>query len=257
MAYPQYIQMAQVGIHLQIEWINVPTPVSPPHALIIEVANDGELTTNSRRFLIPSATTSVLLDVGPGTWYVRIGACVGNEHGGVVEWSGVYGPCLLFCTTKDIVPSTPSSHVITSTQSILDGVRLFTEQSEDSIAMLEVVKTTQSLCATTTAAHTRYIIVKNGRNYVDCTGIAYPTEYTIRYTHISAFPTKPSITQLKDGMVVSKQTALRPAPRIDSTAQATHTADVTVMRDIEQVKHPRFASHADYVRYMASRARMT
>jgi hypothetical protein len=67
-------------------------------SLLVNVAKDAEFTNSSRQFLIPPSTSSLHLDCGMGTWYVRIGALIGDDSAGMVDWSGIQGPVVVAST---------------------------------------------------------------------------------------------------------------------------------------------------------------
>ena len=241
---PQNIVASSSAGTLVLSWYVIGKPV----AVLVSIASDSLFTQQCRTFMVP-VVGGITLDCGHGFWYIRVGSLHGDNNSGAIEWSGVYGPCLVNTSTA-VVPIRPSNFSIVHTQPITNGHRIHTGLTTPHIAILEY--STESAFPIT---GTKWRYMRDvGRGYVDCMGLEFPHLYNIRATLQPGFPTD-SVVQLLEGRVARQKHAARPLRHADSSARIANVAGEIILREAASIASPRFASNADYVRYIAARAR--
>ena len=220
--------------------------------ITINIANDSEFTQNSRYLCIPQAT-SMILDTGVGSWYVRIGVWVSsNPNEGTIEWSGIVGPVTIK-TQKPVLPLISPKIKVHYNQSILGGVRLHTGKYENYYAILEY--STGNFEASTTK--TLYTFDPS-RGYVDVVGLLKYNTYNIRIASFSDEGQIPqdSVKQVCDWTVLKgKKPTILPKP-LNSTDLTIQKADQALLQDTGEKRTIRFTSGTERTNYLAAKARM-
>ena len=222
-------------------------------AALIQVATDSRMAETVRTFLVPANLGRIDLDVGRAGWFFRIGALIGTAQTGRVDWSDIYGPVPIL-SEKDCIPETVTDVALRFGVSELHGggVRIV---PNDYCGYLFVELTSKSLgeisYATTVWSYAR---IDSEHPAVDLYGLIYAAEKTYAarlYTMtdpVSDLTTR-TVRKFVQCAVVE---GLKPAMQMrsgDSGAYTTHAADAAIAAG----RHQKFASHADYVRFMNAR----
>lgn len=222
--------------------------VTPAKALSVSVANDVEGTVNERTFVVPPIQ-SILLDVGPGAWWARIGAWDGSDLEGRLDWSGVQGPFVV-TSTKPLIKETASSTSVIHTQAIQGGIRFHLGTTDPIWTILEA-STNPKFPASSTA--TRYAFTTKGQ--VECMGLQPNTVYSVRVRTFGpdsgSLPTD-SVKQLSKGIVAHRRQIAKPL-KLSSAADTTVSrGDSMLIRDAKAQPAMRFPSHTFYLKHKAA-----
>lgn len=243
----QGIQCAVIGEKLDIRWVTF----AQAHAISICVANNSEFTENLRHFVLPDVT-SVQLDVGPGSWYVRLGTWSGTVNSGSIDWSNACGP-ITIVSSKPVVPTVPFTLPVIHKQAIQHGVRIFTGVLTPYYVLFETTET-HMFSASTTAY--KYVL-DNGRGSVDCIGLDYNHSYIIRIStfgpDVTKFPTN-SIQQINTGRILYGMRSARPMRHADTGMTTIVKSGNAILHDAKERLNMRFSSHRDYLRFQAAKA---
>ena len=243
-------------------------------SLLVSVATDSEFTVNHRLFLIPPATEGIQLDVGNptavagfvkegsgGLWYARVGALVGDEFQGVVDWSGIQGPTLV--VSGKSVPKEPDCALsVLHTQAIKEGLRLHTDNRDGIYAILEYGTDPRFPASRT---KTNYAL-DVGNGYHDCFGMDTVNTYSVRLrtwgtrTTDPRFPTGHAfavkeVKPLSKAATAHGQTALRSGKPTSGGDLSATRAGTMVVNEAREQGRMRFATSADYMRYLAAKAK--
>jgi len=219
-------------------------------ALSINLANNSEFTENMRHFVIPNVT-SVSLDIGAGTWYIRIGAWIGEPTHGTIEWSTIHGP-VQFNSIRPLLADIPFNSKdlpILHKQSILNGVRIhlgFEIPNYILIAMSEATELPMS------ATKYRYALSKE---YIDWEGLLHPTLYSIRVYRVGLELPSNIIIQLDQGRTFHGLQCSRPLQHSESSSKTASRYESALIRDNDGKTNLRFSSYDDYMRYKIAKAK--
>ena len=223
-----------------------------PVAISVQIATDNEFTTNARTFVIPPMS-GVRLDVGNGVWFFRIGSWLGTTTQGKITWTPVYGPAILpvrKTAVKAKVPTLPLIHA----QGIAEGVRLHTGVHDKSYAIIEY-----SVNARFPGSKTSSVYMFDwGRGYFDCMGLDPLKTYSVRLSTFSKDRDKlpdESIVQLEAFSAAHGKRPIPASKPMDNTMKAIATGDDPILREALGKPFLRFASHAEYLRFTAAKAR--
>ena len=227
--------------------------VGNPYALSVQIAKNIEFTNTIRTFVIPDGT-GISIDAGNGVWYLRVGSWYGTPQTGTVSWTSVYGPALV-ANPKMSVGIRPSSVAILHTQAIEHGIRIHTGRTTPYYVMADVCKDNQSIAASVSSTQYTY---DTGKGYVDIVGLDYAYTYSIR---IATFAEEQSllpvdtIKPMSAGMVVLSKRPARQLRKMESSLTTTSRADATLLKDIARQPKLSFNSHAEYIKYVAAKAK--
>ncbi len=223
-----------------------------PVALSIQVANDADFTTGMRTFIIP-VLPAVGLDIGAGTWYFRVGSWVGTETIGKILWTPVHGPVTIESVKLAIRMPDVTLPVI-HTSPIVNGYRIHTGIDKKTYYVYEHNTDSKFPPGSTV---TRYI-QDWGRGYLDVSDLNPGLTYSIRVATFmgdrSALP-KESVVRVEPFRTFHGKKATKPAKPVDETARAQNRAADPILREAQMKQNMRFASHGDYLRYMAAKTR--
>jgi len=237
------------GPYLNITWERV----GIPYALSVQIAKNIEFTNTIRTFVIPDSS-GISIDAGNGVWYFRVGSWYGSPQTGKVTWTSVFGPALV-ANPKMSVAIRPSSLTILHTQALEHGIRIHTGKTTAYYVMADVCEDNQSIAASISSTQYTY---DTGKGYVDIMGLDYSHTYSIR---IATFVDEPSllpvdtIKPLSAGMVVLSKRPARQLRKLESSVTTTSRADATLLKDIARQSKLSFNSHAEYVKYIAAKAK--
>jgi hypothetical protein len=240
-------------------------------SLLVSVATDSEFTANHRLFLIPPNTEGIHLDVGNptaiagfakagsgGLWYARVGALVGDEFQGVVDWSGIQGPNLV--VSEKSVPKEPECALtLLHTQAIKEGLRLHTNCRDGIYAILEYGTDPQFPASLTKTSYALDV----GNGYHDCFGMDTVNTYSVRLRTWSTDPRLPTgrtfavkeVKSLSKTMIAHGQTALKPGKPTSGGDLSATRAGTMVVNEARETGRMRFSTSADYIRYLSAKAK--
>jgi hypothetical protein len=270
----QNIKAADIGGQLALTW----EVYHECKAITIQLATDIHCTSSIKSFTV-APSSSCILNCGPSTWYIRIGAWVGSQTAGTVVWSGIVGPLVVRPpnATVEWQASPDPIMAVSSTQPLVNGLRIHTNHINPFYMMMDY-STNEALPANETT--TLYSLeVRQG--FVDCTTLpsshipvqfnglrdltksAVPppindVTYTIRITTFAtetdALPSPGVSKQSTEAIIVrgKPKAAIRPHTTADHT---TCLADTVLLREMKNTTTPHFTCYADYIRYVSAKAR--
>lgn len=221
-------------------------------AIAINIATDSEFTENNRLFILPPVT-ACSLDTGTGSWFIRIGAFIGDDKNGTIEWSGIVGPVVIV-SKKSVVPITKSKLKVFNSQPVQKGVRINTHERMPYYAIIEYSKEGAFLSSETNTQYT----YDWGRGYIECVNLSYEYTYHIRVSGFSETPEKlvtDTIRQCSVVSVLSDKKAAKPLVFTSNLDHSVNRADSILVREVRETKNRRFTSYAEYNRYVAGAAR--
>ena len=243
-------------------------------SLLVSVATDSEFTTNHRLFLIPPDAGGVNLDVGNPTavagfakagttgtaWYARVGALVGDEFQGVVDWSGVHGPTPV--VSGKSVPKEPECVLsLLHTQAVKEGLRLHTGYRDGIYALLDYGTDPAFRASLTKTVYAADV----GNGYLDCFGLDTVNTYSVRlrtWETPGVGPAKKPLTfatkdvkSLSKPVVAHAQHALKPGKPTSGGDLSATRAGTMVVNEAREQGRMRFATSADYMRYLSAKAK--
>lgn len=289
MAEPQNIQVVPTADgKLRISWTAIGTPQGDLWGILVGASPDADFRTQSRYFLVPATVGGVALAVGSEYWFVRVGAMVGKENQGKVVWSRIYGPTVLE-GTRPVCEEPANVLQPVHTQAIFEGFRIHTGNYEVFYAFTEVCKDQPGAGGDKfSAGLTKWHYVRHaGRGYVDATGLEYPVRYAVRFRYVKSLPslkademetTTTTTTTTVDGVTTTQTVTTTVAKSIpivtlsagkeyrqvqsakptrynDSVGRSVERADAQLLHEATFNKNMKFASHTDYLRYVAAQAR--
>jgi hypothetical protein len=217
-------------------------------AVSIHVGFDPEFKNSERHFVLPAGVTQCSLDLGPGAWFYRVGAWIGDKHKGHIEWSGIYGPTLLRAR-KAVVPTVPERLKVLDVQSLEGGMRFNTGRMEEYYALAECRR----------AGETRWLYTLDiGVGHFDVAGLALGEAYAFRVFDCggAALPTD-RVHQLGEGVRIQDKVTLSSGRSLNIGDFSDHKAERAVLRDAAERKSMRFSSQADYLKFVAAKAKTT
>ena len=285
MAEPQNICVtATADGKLGISWISFGTPNGNLWGILVAASTDADFLAQSRYFLVPPTVSGVNLALGSTAWFVRVGAMVGTENQGKVAWSRIYGPAVIE-GQRPICEEPVNTLQPVHTQAIFEGFRIHTGNYEVFYAFTEMSKGDDNKFS---AGQTKWHYVRHaGRGYVDATGLEFPNRYAIRFRYVKSLPslkademetTTTTTTTTVEGVTttqtvtttVAKSVPIVPLPAgkeykqvqsarptryNDSVGRSVERADSQLLHEATFNKNMKFASHTDYLRYVAAQAR--
>ena len=215
-------------------------------AISVQVARVPEMSgPTMRHFLLPAGIKGCALDLGPGTWGCRVGAWVGDANRGVVQWSGIYGPVAV-ASPRPLLGVPVERMKVVHVQSLEGGMRFHTGKMEEYYALIEVSRT----------EGVQWKYVRDvGMGYVDCLGLEKGASYSFRL-YDCVMP-EGSLVQLGDGLAVRGKKALTSGPSLNVVDYSEHKAERAVLRDSADRVAMRFPSQADYLKFVAAKAKTT
>jgi len=174
---------------------------------------------------------------------------------GKVDWMPMTRPIFIQTTKEAQLLQKPPMAVI-HTQPITDGVRFHTNLTTPSYTIIEYGQDSKFQAIST---KTRYF-TDPSRGYFDCEGLDPQHTYSIRV----AIPEKPStlpkdtVHILSEWIVFHGKRALKPTKPHNTEDRSQIKRDAVLLREANESNKPmRFASHSDYTKYLAAKARNT
>lgn len=258
----QNIQVRVADERLVVQWELIDAVL--PQGILVQFATNAEFSGGAARYVaLPPATTSIALDTGRGQWWVRVGALVGSEEGGVVDWSGIYGPAAV-SSSKAAVGEFPPRLRIKVKEATLEGARLITGMRDPYYAFI-----TTSTSPEFRVGDTRTVYVRDGgRGVLDLDAFAEGATYSVQVRAlegpIAVLPADGRIAPLCGPAEAAGLQKVKPVVRslgghlrgtVDTaTRQPTGTdmaqaeAHRVLLREARNNPVQRFSSYADYMR---------
>ncbi len=262
---------------LQIQWV---MDISENKGVIVSVMRESEgAETEKRRVFVLPMWSECTLSLEPGNWWIRVGNCEGSMNSGKVQWSGIYGPCLIpgSQTPGSQTPGsqTPGSQIsrsqtpikcpiqVVHSQPTQTGVRLFTDIGRRG-TLIEVCGESEGGAAFPIGATKWYYFFDKGLGWIDCPGLPFPNTYSIR---ISAFDVPPIETIAFPWKYTLPHNCMFEASgtkafhrQISASIKrfqdmSTNTVDNQIVGERNANPTMKFASHADYLKYVAALTR--
>jgi hypothetical protein len=224
-------------------------------AISVQIAKDVEFMDTPRTFVLPPVK-GIALDTGKGDWYYRVGAWVGDKTRGVIEWSGMYGP-LRIETAKPVVSSEPAKLKIQHVQPALDSLIFHTGLYEPYYVVVDYTDSHLGLRAST--AKTVYL-QDQSRGQFHVLNLSAASVYSFRVTtFIGERATLPvgGVKQLGDGLLIGGKRPARASRPGTNTDMAVYAADKAILRGASEKENMRFSSYAEYMQFIAAKARTT
>lgn len=234
---------------LGLEWEAYGSPI----ALSIQVALDTEFTQGARTFVVPKDVKTCALDIGGGKWYYRVGAWIGTDVEGVIDWSGIYGPVSIV-SPKGHVFLQPFPTVITSVNPALNSVIFHTGLYETYYMVVHV--TTKGDFK---ASGLKSIYRKDwGSGSIHVPGLDPALVYSFQLQMISGEKgvlSKGTIRLLTDTYSVKNKRSGMPVRAGSTIDQVNYAADKAILQDAVGRQKIKFGSYSDYWRFQAAKAR--
>lgn len=235
-------------------------------ALHVQVAKAADFTGPSfRAFLLPAATTSVVIDAGSGDWYFRVGAVVGDEVAGSVDWSGSYGPRRLG-GEKAIVPIAPARLKVKRWGQTLEGIWVETGVREPYYTFVDL---STGPGFQSGLIKTLYFLDRGtGRFEID--GLQPDTKYWIRIRtaagqwgligaagRVESLCEAVELADVQRGRAATAIVGSQVRGSVDAVTRQTTGSDRTfaeanrvLLREARENPVQRFSSHSDYLRFV-------
>ncbi len=235
---------------LALQWKTFGSPI----AISIQVALDPEFTQETRTFVLDKSIQTCALDIGRGNWFYRLGAWLGIEAEGIIDWSGIYGPINLLQSNKSFLPLAPFPALITAVKPAYNGVDFHTDKYKPYYLIMHVTKHEDF-----NASHLKTHYKRDwGNACVQLTGLDPLHNYSFQLQMLSSnhstLPTK-NIDLLTEAYVVKNKKAGAPTKPASATEQIRYAADRAVLLDAASRPRPVFKSQSEYLQYKAARAR--
>jgi hypothetical protein len=231
---------------LHLTW----TTMIQVRAIQISVAQNLEFTQATHNFLLPEAAPSCILDLGKGSWFIRVGAWIGDSPGGIVKWSGTIGPVTI-TDSHDAITEKQSPYFIKTSKEIENGYRLFTANVNPNYMYVEVSDDSKFPAGTTKS----FFMYDWGSGHIDVKPLNENLIYYVRYVPFLGYPTN-SMVSLPTGNIIENVRALPSRVIIDHNTTVFHTqkkADLSLLQELKHRPNMRFTSQSDYLRYKAAK----
>lgn len=224
-------------------------------AMLVAAAEDAEFTVNRRIFLTP-VVSEVVLTVGRGNWYVRVGAVQGTPNRGIVEWSGIHGPVAVSSGSeegRDHVGD-PGLLPILHSKPVDNGFRIFTNKTDPHYVFFEIGQT-EDVGTRFPVGKTKWkwMLEKGHTGWIDCWGMQYPNTYSVRLLSFDgrSFPAD-KVVPVKHVRTFTNITCARtPFYRSFEDLQ-NDRRDQVILLERKTNPNMKFASHADYLKFQAA-----
>lgn len=240
-----------VAGRLKLDWEALGTPI----ATSVQVALDTEFTIEARTFVLPKGIRQCELDVGGGNWFYRVGAWVGTEIEGAIEWSGIYGPVAI--QSQKAAPALePFPTELTAVKPAYNAIIFHTGVYEKYYMVIHV---TQKDTFNASGLKT-YYKQDWGSASVQVSGLDSNMTHSFQLQMFvgekGSLPTN-SIKMLTITYPVkNKKTAMVVKPATN-TDHATYAADKAILQDSIGRRKQNFGSYAQYLQFQAAKARTT
>ena len=229
---------------LALQWKIFGSPI----AISIQVALDPEFTQETRTFVLNKSIQTCALDLGRGQWFYRLGAWLGIETEGIIDWSGIYGPINLQ-SNKSFIPLTPFPAMITAVKPAYNGIDFHTDKYKPYYLIIHATKQSDFK-----ASHIKTYYKRDwGNACVQLTGLDPLQNYSFQLQMLTALPK--NIDLLTEAYVVKNKKAGAPIKPGSATDQTRFSEDRAILIDAASRKKLIFKSQSEYLQYKAARAR--
>lgn len=228
------------------------TTMDKVQAIQIAAALDSQFQQNVVQFVLPESASTCVLNLGRGSWYIRIGGWSGTELKGTVKWSGILGPFALE-NPNDPIQSPQSKFTITSTKELVNGYRLFAGKPIQKMYVIELSTEKQFPASETKTLYLQDV----GIGEVDIGGLLPSTSYCIRYSILNEVPTSSMVMIPRGNTLEGIKTKVTKYDATDIRTSSDRTqmkSDLRMVEDLKTKPTVRFSSYADYVRYIATKS---
>lgn len=222
-------------------------------AYSVQVGLDSECTQERADYVCPNTDTQCSFDVGSGSWYVRVGAWIGTDTDGIVDWSGVYGP---FTIQSNQAPQPLSRFpiVLTGVKPALNSVKFHTGLNKSYYMIIHSTKANSFR-----SSHLKTIYTKDwGVGCVQITHLDPHSVYSFQLqmfsTNMDTLPKHTSQLLTESYDVIEKQAA-KPIGSYSTHNHTMNVADKAIVNDAIGRRTMKFASHSDYLKYKAAISR--
>ncbi len=224
-----------------------------PIACSIQVALDSEFTEEARTFIVPKSVRSCALDIGSGQWYYRVGAWIGTELEGTIEWSGIYKP-ITIVSAKSRVPVSPFPIAIPSVTPALNAIVFHTGLYEPYYMILHM---TRDGVFKASSMKTHYM-KDYGKAQIQMSKLDPQYTYSFQLQMLTgdkaALPTN-TIRVLTDVYSIRNKKTGMPVKATNGTDSAVYAADRAILQDAVGRRKQNFSSYAQYLQFQAAKAR--
>jgi hypothetical protein len=241
----QHVHVDVIDNKLQISYLIMVDVV----AIQVSIAHDSEFTVNLHQFILPPSAQNCRLDPGKGSWYVRVGAWIGDSNGGKVRDSGVVGPFQIL-EGKEASKPVLSTYSSSKIEMLEKGFRLYTYNPNPNYMVLELSEKKEFPSSETKA----FFEYDWGKGFVEIKGVNEYLTYNIRYTPFSGYPSETPF-ELPIGQIIEQKKALPPVKIRNNEELVQKQSEQTLLRESKENRNLRFSSYSDYMRLMAARAK--
>jgi hypothetical protein len=235
---------------LKLEWETLAKPV----AISIQIALDSEFTEGSRTFVVYKSVQACELDVGNGTWFFRIGAWIGSETDGMIDWSGIYGPVQI--ASKNLPAKLAEFPTfITSVRPSYNSLFLHTGLYEPYYTIVHI---TQNNHFKSSGLKTYY---KHdwGNGSIHIPNLDSNSVHSFQLQMFSVnkaiLPKQSDVRILTEPLIVKNKKVGMPIKATSGTDHAVYAADKAILQDAVGRKKKTYSSYAEYLQFQAAKAR--
>ncbi len=234
---------------LTLSWEAFGTPV----AFSIQVALDSEFTQNARTFVVPKSARSCALDIGSGQWYYRVGAWLGSDREGVIEWSGIYKPVFI-ASPKSVATLAPFPMLIPKVSPALNAVVFHTGVYDPYYIIFHVVRGNEFKASSMKTYYSK----DTGNAQVQVSGLDPQYAYSFQLQMLTgdkgALPTN-TVHPLTDVYSIQNKRAGAIVKPTNATEHASYAGDRAILQGAVGQKRQKFSSYTDYLKFKAAQAR--
>lgn len=224
-------------------------------AISVQIATDTEFTQETRTFVMDKSVQSCALDVGFGKWFYRVGAWIGTDKDGIIEWSGIYGPVAIR-SNKPHVPLTAFPTFITNVKPAHNSIVFHTGLYQP---YYMIVHSTQKdhFKASGLKSYYKYDELANGT--IQLSNMDPSTTYSFQLQMFSTgwadIPSGSNIQVLTDVYIVRNKKAAMPVKARTNTDRAVYAGDSAILQGAIGRPNQKFGSYAEYLQFVAAKAR--
>lgn len=235
---------------LKLEWETLAEPV----AVSIQIALDSEFTERSRTFVVYKTLQTCELDVGEGNWFFRIGAWLGSETEGFIEWSGIYGPVQI-ASKNPPVKLAEFPTFITSIRPSYNALFLHTGLYEPYYTVVHITENDHFKSSGLKSYYKHdwgsgSIHIPN----LDANRI-YSFQLQMFPVNKATLPKQNDIRILTESLIVKNKRVGMPVKATSGTERAVYAADKAILQDAVGRKKRNYSSYAEYLQFQAAKAR--
>jgi hypothetical protein len=223
-------------------------------AISIQIATDSEFTQETRTFVMDKTVKSCTLDVGFGKWFYRVGAWIGTEKDGIIEWSGIYGPVSIR-STKPHVNLFAFPTFLTNVKPAHNSIVFYTGLYEPYYMILHATQK-DHFKASGLKSYYKYDLGNGSIQLLNMDPqYTYSFQLQMFAKKIAELPKDGNIQVLTDMYVVKNKRSAMPVRAMNNTDRAVYAADKAILQDSIGKPNRKFGSYAEYLQFQAAKAR--